>query len=144
MSENVQSVISADLTAIRTCLTAALPSCRVYEDYEYRRAAALSVTTLTVGVKAIRLSDRYLANTAGYRCGALVHAVAAEVDYAVTVHCPVAEGGDAGRRTQTAVADILRWSNDLAFASITGGAPVYDRIRRCLCFPLTLTARYLL
>ena len=144
MSEPLQTVIHNELTALRACLSAAMPSCRVFEEYEYRRAAALSVASLTLGVKAIRLPEEYLAKTAGYASGNSVSAVAAEVDYSLTVHCPIADGGDAGRLLQTKAADALRWGNGIAFASLVAGSPTYDRISRCLRFPLTMTVRYLL
>ena len=144
MSESLQTTVTNELTAIAACLRVILPGCRVLEAFEFRRAAELSVPSLTIGVKAVRQPERYLARVAGYKNGALTFADAAEVDYEVTVHCPVADGGAAGRRMQTAVADALRLDPDLAFVRITAGAPSYDRMRRCLCLPLTLTAHYLL
>ncbi|MBP5618044.1 MAG: hypothetical protein J6X61_02715 [Clostridia bacterium] len=144
MSDLLHTVIADELSALRTCLADALPNCRVFEEYEYRRAAALSVASLTLGVKAVRLSEGYLAKVAGYASGALTLADTVEVDYAVTVHCPVADGGDAGRLLQTKAADALRWGTGIAFARLVTGAPTYDRISRCLRFPLTVTVRYLL
>lgn len=144
MSEPLQTVIHNELIALRDCLTAALPSCRVFEEYEYRRAAALSVASLTLGVKAVRLTGGYLGDAAGYASGTLVVTDAAEVDYDLTVHCPVADGGAAGRLLQTKAADVLCRGMGVACARVVTGAPTFDRISRCLCFPLTATVRYLL
>lgn len=145
MSDTLQSVVASELQTIIDCLTDAFPSCRVMEEYEYRQAAALSVASLTVGVRAIRSHPLWLDNVGGYDAvTGVCYCAPYEIDYEVTVHCPLAENGSYGRWLQTRVADVILASSALGFASVTAGAITYDRPRHCLCLPLTLTGRYVL
>ena len=142
MSDTYRHLVSHEIDAILDCLSAALSSYRVMEEYEYRNAAALTVPSVTVGVKAIRHDDCWLDKVAGYDGATAIFGVMCEVDFAVTVHCPLAEGGSTGRWLQSLVADLLMGSATLGFVALKAEDITYDRLRRCLCLPLVATGRY--
>lgn len=144
MSESLYSALGQEISTLRACLTDALPAARVIEEYEFRQAAALAVPTLTVGVQAVRLSERYLSAIAGRADGAITTAAGLEVDFAVTVHCPIAQGGGYARMLMTQAADALRYSQTFGFCKLVTGPKGYDRSSRCLRLPIIVTARYLL